>query len=66
LLPPPEKASVKLFKVYEPGFLHVDVKYLPATESEPCRYLLSPSTGRPLGLYRPQGEPHRTVRQGIP
>lgn len=39
LLPPPEKAPIKPFKAYEPGFLHVDVKYLPAIEGEPRRYL---------------------------
>src|SRR5690606_40151034 len=39
LLPPAEKAKVKPFKAYEPGFLHVDVKYLPAIEGEPRRYL---------------------------
>ncbi len=33
LLPPPEKAPVKSFKPYEPGFIHVDVKYLPAIEA---------------------------------
>jgi transposase InsO family protein len=39
LLPPAEKAPVKPFKAYEPGFVQVDVKYLPAIASEPRRYL---------------------------
>lgn len=39
LLPPTEKAKVKPFKAYEPGFLHLDVKYLPAIDGEPRRYL---------------------------
>ncbi len=39
LLPPVEKTKYKPFKAYEPGFLHVDVKYLPAIEGEPRRYL---------------------------
>ena len=39
LLPPPAKAPVKPFKAYEPGFLHLDVKYLPAIQGEPRRYL---------------------------
>jgi transposase InsO family protein len=39
LLPPAEKTTFKPFKVYEPGFLHVDVKYLPAIDGEPRRYL---------------------------
>ena len=39
LTPPPEKAPVKPFKAYEPGFIHIDVKYLPAIEGEPRRYL---------------------------
>ncbi len=34
-----EKTKYKPFKAYEPGFLHVDVKYLPAIEGEPRRYL---------------------------
>jgi len=29
LLPPPEKAAHKPFKAYLPGYLHMDVKYLP-------------------------------------
>ncbi len=29
----------KDFKAYEPGFIHVDVKYLPALEDTPRRYL---------------------------
>jgi len=29
LLPPPEKAAHKPFKAYMPGYLHMDVKYLP-------------------------------------
>jgi transposase InsO family protein len=39
LRPLPEKAPVKPFKAYEPGFIHVDVKYLPALDGEPRRYL---------------------------
>jgi transposase-like protein len=39
LLPPAEKTKIKPFKAYEPGFLHVDVKYLPAIDGEPRRYL---------------------------
>jgi transposase InsO family protein len=39
LFPSPEKAKVKPFKTYEPGFLHVDVKYLPAIDGGPRRYL---------------------------
>jgi hypothetical protein len=30
---------VKAFKAYEPGFVHIDVKYLPAIDGEPRRYL---------------------------
>ena len=39
LLPPPERAPIKPFKAYEPGFVHIDVKYLPAIEGKPRRYL---------------------------
>ena len=30
---------MKSFKAYEPGFVHIDVKYLPAIDGEPRRYL---------------------------
>ena len=38
--PQPERAPVsyKAFKAYEPGFVHVDVKYLPATHDTPPQY----------------------------
>jgi transposase InsO family protein len=39
LRPAPEKTAVKPFKSYDPGFVHVDVKYLPALQGEPRRYL---------------------------
>ncbi len=36
---PNQKRRHKDFKAYEPGFIHVDVKYLPALEDTPRRYL---------------------------
>jgi hypothetical protein len=40
-LPPKEaKAPVKVFKDYAPGFLHMDVKYLPQMEDETKRRYL--------------------------
>jgi transposase InsO family protein len=39
LEPKTPKPSVKAFKAYEPGFVHIDVKYLPAIDGEPRRYL---------------------------
>lgn len=39
LQPTPEVKSLKTFKAYEPGFVHIDVKYLPAIDGEPRRYL---------------------------
>jgi transposase InsO family protein len=39
LVPPAEKTKIKPFKAYEPEFLRVDVKYLPAIDGEPRRYL---------------------------
>lgn len=39
LQPAPEKAKVKPFNAYEPGFVHIDVKYLPALDGESRRYL---------------------------
>ena len=40
LLPPPEKASHKPFKSYVPGYVHVDVKYLPQMADETKRRYL--------------------------
>lgn len=39
LQPTPEVTPHKTFKAYEPGFVHIDVKYLPAIDGEPRRYL---------------------------
>jgi transposase InsO family protein len=39
LQPTPGVTPHKSFKAYEPGFLHIDVKYLPAIDGEPRRYL---------------------------
>lgn len=39
LRPAPEAKPVKAFKAYEPGFIHIDVKYLPALDGEPRQYL---------------------------
>ncbi|MEW6037697.1 MAG: IS481 family transposase [Pseudomonadota bacterium] len=39
LRPPVERPATKPFKAYEPGFVHLDVKYLPALHGEPRRYL---------------------------
>ena len=40
LLPGDPKPSVKAFKAYEPGFLHVDIKYLPQMPGENKRRYL--------------------------
>jgi len=39
LQPTPAVKPHKPFKTYEPGFLHVDVKYLPAIQGEPRQFL---------------------------
>jgi transposase InsO family protein len=39
LQPKATRPTVKAFKAYEPGFVHIDVKYLPAIDGEPRRYL---------------------------
>jgi transposase InsO family protein len=39
LRPTPEATPHKAFKAYEPGFVHIDVKYLPAIAGEPRQYL---------------------------
>lgn len=39
LPPKPEVTPHQTFKAYEPGFVHLDVKYLPALDGEPRRYL---------------------------
>lgn len=40
LLPPVEKTPHKAFKAYEPGYLHMDVKYLPQMQDETSRRYL--------------------------
>jgi transposase InsO family protein len=40
LLPAPEQAPTKAFKAYEPGYLHVDIKYLPQMADETTRRYL--------------------------
>ena len=37
--PVPQKPGHKPFKTYEPGFIHIDVKYLPAIDGQPRQYL---------------------------
>jgi transposase InsO family protein len=39
LQPKAPRPVVKPFKAYEPGFVHIDVKYLPAIDGEPRHYL---------------------------
>jgi transposase InsO family protein len=39
LRPAPPEAPAKTLKDYEPGYVHIDIKYLPAIEGEPRRYL---------------------------
>ena len=39
LRPPPPDTPSKTFKDYEPGYVHVDIKYLPALEGAPRQYL---------------------------
>jgi transposase InsO family protein len=39
LLPAPPEVPAKTFKDYEPGYVHIDIKYLPAIEGEPRQYL---------------------------
>jgi len=38
--PPPERATPKKFKAYAPGYVHVDVKYLPRMADERARRYL--------------------------
>ncbi len=38
--PSPDSSPVKPFKAYEPGYVHIDVKYLPQMADEPsCGYV---------------------------
>ena len=39
LLPAPPEVPAKTFKDYAPGYVHIDIKYLPAIEGEPRQYL---------------------------
>ncbi len=50
------------FKTYEPGYLHLDVKYLPQMADETSRrYLLSPSTGPRAGSTSPSSPTRRRL-----
>lgn len=40
LLPKEPKPAIKKFKAYEPGFVHIDVKYLPQMQDESSRSYL--------------------------
>lgn len=37
--PVPQKPGHQPFNTYEPGFIHIDVKYLPAIDGQPRQYL---------------------------
>ncbi len=54
-----EEAPKKTFKDYEPGFLHIDIKYLPQMPDESQRRYLFVAIGksRPIGTTesRPNG-----------
>jgi IS30 family transposase len=39
LTPTPEKTPAKTFKDYEPGYVHVDIKHLPAIDGDPAQFL---------------------------
>ena len=50
LMPAPEKPAHKTFKDYEPGFVHVDIKYVPAIDRSHASTSSSPSTGLAAGF----------------
>ena len=60
------KMPVKPFKAYDPGFVHVGVKYLPQMPDEDHRQYLFAAIDRanPLGLRRtPPGQVSRLCRR---
>ncbi len=53
LLPSAEKAPRKVFKAYPPGYLHLDVKYLPQMGEETRGISSWPLTAPPAGYSSP-------------
>ena len=60
-LPRPEKAAHKPFKAYVPGFLHVDVKYLPQMADETERRYLFVAIDRATRWVFIALKPHKTA-----
>jgi len=58
--PSPESSPAKPFKAYEPGYVHIDVKYLPQMADEPSRgYVSWPSTVPRAGCSSASGVARR-------
>ena len=64
LLPATEKVARKPFKAYLPGYLHVDIKYLPQMADETTRRYLFVAIDR--ATRRHQAQQDRGLRQGLP
>ena len=50
--PQPKRSA---FKAYEPGYIHIDVKYLPQMADEPSRRYLFVAIDRAVGVKGPLG-----------
>ena len=74
LLPKTSPEPRKTFKAYEPGFLHVDLKYLPQMADETTRRYLFVAIDRatwwvaisPVPLLRQEGKSGRLMRRQRP
>ena len=65
IIPVPEekKAQAKKFKEYEPGYLHIDVTYLPKLEG--TKYFLFVAIDRAIRLLFFNVNDHKTAANGV-
>lgn len=67
LLPAEPKEPLKGFKAYEPGYVHVDVKYLPQIQDQSSRSYLFVAIDRAhaLGVRADQGQQERCQCESV-
>ena len=61
LIPKEEKSPHKAFKAYEPGFVHIDVKYLPQMPGEEARKYLFVAIDRATRWVHFEIHPHKSA-----
>ena len=65
LRPPPEKVAAKPFAGYAPGFVHVDIKYLPQMPDEPKRRYLFVAIDRASRWVYLELRPDQSARSAV-